>query len=160
MTTTEALAFLRAHQPMPGDWEISDAEGEAFAAILRHFEQHPDERCLPLLVGSVSALTGLGMYQHIRFVLNCFAADVVGPYILRALLSPEPGVRRWGVDWALDRPWPELLPHLRRIAASVEDEDAHELARAAIDAIANAAASPCAPQCTGREGAAEGGSMG
>jgi hypothetical protein len=132
MTTAEALEFLRMHQPMPDDRAICDAEGETYAAVLRHFEEHPDARCLPLLVGSVSGHTSLGMYQHVRFVFHRFAPEVVGPHLLHALCSPDPGVRRWGVDWALDCPWPGLLPHLRRIVASAEDRDVHELARAAI----------------------------
>jgi hypothetical protein len=120
---------------MPDDFTISESEGDTFAALLKHFEQHPDERCLPLLVGSVSGSTGLGMYQHITFVFQQFALEIVGPHIKRALCSHDSGVRRWGVDWALDCPWPGLLPHLQRILASPEDEDAHELAQAAIEEI-------------------------
>lgn len=136
MTTTEALEFLRSRQPMPGDRAITEAEGLAFAAVLRHFEAHPVERCLPLLVGAVSGDTGLGMYQHIRFVFLRFPPSVVGPHIVRALVSPDAGVRRWGVDWSLDCPWPGLLPHLERIVASEADADSHELARVAIEAMA------------------------
>jgi hypothetical protein len=140
MTTDQALEFLKQHQPMPDDFAITDTDGATFAAILQHFQEHPDERCIPLLMGSVSEGTGLGMYQHIRFVFHRFPPDVVGPYILGALRSSDPCVRGRGVDWALDCVWPELLPDLQRIVASAEDEGAHELAQAAIERIANAAA--------------------
>jgi hypothetical protein len=137
MTTSEALAFLSSHQPMPGDRAISDAGCEMFVAVLNHFEAHPDERCLPFLVGAVSKDTGLGMYKHIRFVFHRFPLIVVGPHILLALRSADPGVRFWGVDWAIDCPWPNLLPDLERIVVSAEDLDAHELARAAIETISS-----------------------
>jgi hypothetical protein len=136
MTTAEAIEFLRAHQPTPSDHAITDAEGRMFAEILKHFEAHLDEACIPLLVGSVSADTGLGMYQHIRFVFHRFPLTTVGPHILAALRNADARVRAWAVDWALDCPWPDL----QRICASSEDEDAHELAEAAIERITNGVA--------------------
>jgi hypothetical protein len=137
MTTLEAIEFLRAHQPMPSDHAITDEEGRMFAETLKHFEAHPDEECIPLFIGSVSGETGLGMYQHIRFIFHRFPHATVGRHILTALRSPDVGVRAWAVDWALDCPWPDLLHELKRICASSQDEDAHELARAAIERIAN-----------------------
>jgi hypothetical protein len=132
MTTDEALQFLREHQPMPDDHHITEEEGRTFIAILAHFEAHPDERCLPLLVGSVAPGTGLGMYQHIRFVFHRFPAEVVGPHLLHALRSPIPEVRYWGTDWALDIRWPGLRSDLQRIvstpAESQVDRDAQEFA--------------------------------
>jgi hypothetical protein len=137
MTRTEAIEFLKAHQPMPSDRAISDEEGRLFAETLRHFEAQPEEVCIPLFVGSVSGDTGLGMYQQIRFVFQRFPLAMVGPHIRAALRSPDPGVRAWAVDWALDCPWSELLPDLQRICTSSEDEDAHELAHAAMERIRN-----------------------
>ena len=112
-----------------------------FAETLKYFEAHPDDACIPLFIGSVSGDTSLGMYQHIRFVFHRFPLTTVGPHILAALRSPDAGVRGWAVDWALDCPWPDLLPDLQRICTSSEDEDAHELAQAAIERITNAVAS-------------------
>ena len=104
---------------------------------LTYCEAHPDEACIPLFVGSVSGDTGLGMYQHIRFVFHRFPFAVVGPHISAALRNPDPGVRAWAVDWALDCPWPDLLPDLQRICTSSEDEGANALAHAAIERIRN-----------------------
>jgi len=122
---------------MPDDQHITDEEGSTFASILVHFEAHPDERCLPLLVGSVAPGTGLGMYEHIRFVFHRFPVEVVGPYLLHALRSPVPDVRYWGTNWAMDISWPGLRGDLERIVAtpaeSQVDLDAQEFASYALD---------------------------
>ena len=124
---------------MPDDHDITDAEGSTFAAILRHFEAQPDERCLPLLVGSIAPGTGLGMYQHIRFVFHRFPPEVVGPHLLSALRSPIPEVRYWDTDWALDISWPGLREDLQRIvstaAESQTDFDAQEFATDALNRL-------------------------
>lgn len=102
MTTEEALEFLQHHQPMPSDWDITDEEGEAFAAILVWFQQHPDPRCVPLLVNSVSLDTGLGMYEHIGFVLMAHDKDAVVPHLRRGLMEGSDGVKHRCCWWASD----------------------------------------------------------
>jgi hypothetical protein len=39
MDTEELLSFLRVHQPMPGDLDISDVEGDTFAAAFEKKEE-------------------------------------------------------------------------------------------------------------------------
>ena len=102
MDTEQALTFLKAHQPMPSDHTISEAEGETFAAILDHFETVHDERCLPLLIHSVSLDTALGMYEHIKFVLMAHPREQVIPHLRRGLISGSDGVRSRCCWWAVD----------------------------------------------------------
>lgn len=101
MDTEQALTFLRAHQPMPSDQAISDEEGATFVAILEHFEMKCDERCLPLLIHSVSPDTGLGMYEHIQFVLMAHPREQVIPQLRRGLTEGNDGVRSRCCWWAM-----------------------------------------------------------
>ena len=45
---------------MPSDNAITDDEGATFAAIVQHFETEHDERCIPLLIHSVSRIALIG----------------------------------------------------------------------------------------------------
>jgi hypothetical protein len=102
MDTERALAFLRAHQPMPSDHTITDDQGATFIEILKHFETHHDERCIPLLIHSVSPDTGLGMYEHIQFVLMAHPREQVVPHIRQGLADGNDGVRSRCCWWAAD----------------------------------------------------------
>ena len=94
---------------MPFDSAITDEEGEAFAEILEHFEAQHDERCIPLLIHSVSPDTGLGMYEHIKFVLMAYPGEQVVPHIRRGLVDGNDGVRYRCCWWAADVGAWELL---------------------------------------------------
>ena len=94
---------------MPSDSAITDEEGAAFAEILEHFEAQHDERCIPLLIHSVSPDTGLGMYEHIKFVLMAYPGEQVVPHIRRGLVDGNDGVRYRCCWWAADVGAWELL---------------------------------------------------
>lgn len=120
MTTEEGLSFLQRHQPMPSDWDITDEQGAAFMQILAHFEHHPDDRCLPLLVGSVSGETGLGMYEHIKFVFMAYEKVAVVPALRVGLRDGNNGTKYRCCWWAADISAWELEGE---IAPLVEDQD-------------------------------------
>jgi hypothetical protein len=102
MTADEAIHFLARHQPMPSDRDITDEEGQTFAAVLKLFEDQPDRRAIPLLIHSVSEGTGLGMYEHIKFVLMAHDKRDVIPHLQEALGSPDAGVLYRACWWACD----------------------------------------------------------
>lgn len=87
---------------MPSDHAISDEEGSKFIAVVEHFETVQDERCLPLLIHSVSPDTGLGMYEHIRFVLRAHPREHVVRYLKQGLVDGNSGVLFRCCSWALD----------------------------------------------------------
>ena len=129
MDTERALSFLRAHQPMPSDHTITDEEGATFAAILEHFETEHDERCLPLLIHSVSPDTGLGMYEHIKFVLMAHPREQVVPHLRRGLADGNDGVRYRCCWWAVDVSAWELVDLIQPLTVH-SDEDVRSAAQA------------------------------
>src|SRR5260221_8075640 len=117
MTSSEALAFLRAHQPMPDDKVISHEDAESFIAALDVLEKMPTPEAIPLLVGAVSNATTLGMYEHIKFVLMRFRPSQVAPSLAVALRDPESGRRYRASWWASDCPCIELVEPLQDLLA-------------------------------------------
>jgi len=132
MDTEKALAFLRAHQPMPSDHTITDEEADTFAALLVHFEVRPDERCIPLLINSVSTNTALGVYERIKFVLRAHPRESVVPHLQRGLLSGNDGVRYRCCWWALDVDAWELIDVVRPLTADAS-EDIREAAQGFVE---------------------------
>ena len=116
------LDFLADHQPMPSDYEISVAEGEYFAAALKYFEAHIDDRCVPLFINAVSAQTGLGMYEHIKFVLMGQRKSVVVEHLKAALKSANPHIVFRACWWAVDVQAAELTEQIRELVKH-DDED-------------------------------------
>jgi hypothetical protein len=128
MTVNQALDFLKNHQPMPSDWDITNEEGATFAAILKYFEQHPDSRCLPLLIHSVSTETGLGMYEHISSVLMAHESGEVIPHLREGLKTGNDGVKFRCCWWATDVDAWELEEEIRPLL-HYPDDDVREAAQ-------------------------------
>lgn len=129
MNSEEAIAFLRQHQPMPSDFDITNEEGETFARILKHFQSHVDDRCIPFLIRSVSTDTGLGMYEHINSVLIFHSRDAVVPHLRDGLLDGSAGVKYRCCWWAADVDAWELAPLIEPLLTH-ENEDVRESAAA------------------------------
>lgn len=132
MDTEQALSFLRERQPMRSDHEITDDEGSMFAAILKHFETNPDERCIPLLIHSVSPGTALGMYEHIQDVLMAHPREQVIPHLRRALAAGNDGVCYRCCWWAADVGAWELVDLIQPLTAH-SDEDIRSAAQAFVE---------------------------
>ena len=128
MRTEDALEFLKARQPMPGDAEISEEEGATFARIIKHFEANPDPRCIPLLVGAVRKTTGLGMYEHIKFVFMAHPKDAVVPHLREGLRHGNDGTKYRCCWWAIEMDAWELDDLIRPLADH-GDEDVQDAAR-------------------------------
>jgi hypothetical protein len=132
MTSDEAIAFLKAHQPMPSDYAISEEDGSRFAAILKHFESHPDARCVPLLIRSVSPDTGLGMYEHIKFVFFQHTKEDVVPHLRHALKTGSDAQKARCCWWATDIAAWELRAEIEGFVTS-NDEDLRDAAEAFLE---------------------------
>lgn len=102
MDTEQALLFLRAHQPMLGDGFATQEDCNTYVAILDYFKTKHDERCLPLLINSVSPDTTLGMYEHIVVVLMQYPPEKVIPHIRQGLVNGNDGVLYRCCWWAAD----------------------------------------------------------
>jgi len=70
MTTSEALSFLQAHQPMPDD-DVLDAHPEIlqkYEEVRKYFVENPDPRCIELFLNSFGGWNGFGVYQLVEDV--------------------------------------------------------------------------------------------
>ncbi len=117
---------------MPGDAELTNEEGAAFAEIIEHFLSNPDMRCIPLLVGAVSENTGLGMYEHIQVVLSAHAKDDVIPHLREGLRNGNSGAKYRCCWWAIDLDAWELEDVIIPLADH-SNEDIGDAARAFIE---------------------------
>jgi hypothetical protein len=95
MNTDDALQFLRAHQPMPSDAQLSEEDVEQYDAVRRHFLAHPSPECVPLLLNSFGEGDGLGVYPLVEDVLRKLPKNAVVPHLRAALGSVHRSVRYW-----------------------------------------------------------------
>lgn len=117
---------------MPSDAAITDEDGATFAEILRYFETEHDERCIPLLIRSMSSDTGLGMYEHIKFVLMAYPREQVVPHIRHGLADGNDGVRYRCCWWAADVSAWELIDLIQPLTAH-SDEDIRSAAQSFVE---------------------------
>ena len=104
MTRDEALAFLRAHQPMPDDRDLSEELITAYDLVRRYFTAHPDPACIPLFLNSFGERSGFGVYQLVEDVLAKFPPGAALPHLVEALTHGRRPSRYWAALWAGDFP--------------------------------------------------------
>ena len=129
MTSEEALEFLRMHQPMPPEEEMSEELITRFDKARRALERDPDPRGLPLLLSSLGEGSGLGVYQLLDNTLRAYDTDAVVRALVVSLGSPVASVRSWSMEFALDYPDPRLVPAAVALLRS-DDPDARYFAAA------------------------------
>lgn len=112
MTTREALDFLRSHQPMPPTREIDEDLLRRFDEVRKHFAANPDNRSVPLLLGSFGEGDGHGVYQLVEDAIRAHPVEVVVPALIAGLQSPSPSVRAWCAEIAANYANPELAAPL------------------------------------------------
>ena len=117
---------------MPGDNEITPEIADRFIEILRYLEQSPRPEAIPLLVGTVTKHTGLGMYEDIRFVLRKLPAHEVAPHLIQALKHGDAAIRERAAWWAADCPCPALAQPLRQLLALEQDSEVRYAAETAL----------------------------
>jgi len=127
MNRERALAFLRQHQPMPRDAEISQELIEEYEAVRRYFLGHPDPESIPLLLGSFGDSDGFGVYQVVEDVFVLHSQDQVIPHLIGAVVSDVPSVRYWSTQIAADFPDPRMLVPLGNV---LDDPDSDTRAAA------------------------------
>lgn len=135
MTREEALEFLRSHQPMPPEAEISDALVSRYNEVRQHFVDNPDPVCIPLFLGSFGEGSGLGVYQLCDEVFARYTRNDVVPHIAEALRSPHPSVRSWSAEWAVGFPAAELIAPLETMLNSDDDHHARLAVISALESI-------------------------
>ena len=109
MTSEEAIDFLREHQPMPPEDELSEELITRFDEARHALERDPDPRGLPLLLSSLGEGTGFGVYQLLDDTLRAYDREDVVRALSESLTSSVPSVRSWSMEFALDYPDPRLI---------------------------------------------------
>ncbi|UOR06463.1 HEAT repeat domain-containing protein [Hymenobacter aerilatus] len=120
MTTSEALAWLARHQPLPNDQDLTLQQGHTYHLLLEHFSRHPDPRCIPLFLHSFGGRNGNGLYQLVENVILHYSPSQVLPHLQRSLISAQVYVRQWSAQVATHFPDDSLISLLAHLLA---DED-------------------------------------
>lgn len=123
VNTEQALEFLRKHQPMPPELELTQEQIDQYDAVRQHFIKYPDPRCVPLFLGSFGEGTGYGLYQLIDDVLRMYPEHFVIGELAKALRSPHRSVRTWCLDMAMGFAHERLRPIAMRLAASSDETE-------------------------------------
>ncbi|NJN36259.1 MAG: HEAT repeat domain-containing protein [Nitrospiraceae bacterium] len=101
---------------------------------MRFFSDHPDPRCVSLLLNCFGEGDGHGIYQLMDNVIRPFPDDVVLPALKSALEKPGGSVRFWCSQIAADRPHPTLENPLTNVL-NEGDFDERYAAITALEAI-------------------------
>lgn len=120
MTESDALDFLRRHQPLPPDDLLNADLIDTYDAVRRLFRDHPNDECVGLFLHSFGDGTGLGVYQLVEDTLRAHEDDLVVAELTVSLRAPESSVRYWSAQIAQNYPDPRLGEPL---LALLMDED-------------------------------------
>lgn len=121
MNKEEALAFLKKHQPMPEDKELTQELMNKYEEVKTFFEKNPDVDCIPLFIKSFGE-DGFGMYEDVRFVFYKLPSETVAGYLKQFLYSKNRNIRHWCAEFALSYSFPELTEPLTYCLKEQDDE--------------------------------------
>lgn len=136
MDKVQAFQFLRLHQPMPADCDITQELIDKYDEVRRFFLAHPDKNAIPLLLQSFGDGDGLGVYQLIEDcfyqydtndVISCIAAILENPHTIES-------VRYWCTLLTMSFPDRRLLVGLD-VSVQSSAEDVRDAALSAIKLI-------------------------
>ncbi|GAA4459360.1 hypothetical protein GCM10023189_32970 [Nibrella saemangeumensis] len=133
MTKSQAINFLKQHQPLPPDDYLSKDVSiiQTFDEVRNYFLGNPDKECIPYFLNCFGGDDGLGVYQLIEDVVLKYQASEVIPFLISALQSSNYFIRYWNTQIASLFPDPILLKPLAKILS----EDSFDIKSAAIVAI-------------------------
>jgi len=78
MNRNEALSFLRDHQPMPDDDDLTQEVIDKYDEVRKFFTAYPDKEVISLFLNSYGNGDGWGVYQLVEDVFyKCHRDDVV-----------------------------------------------------------------------------------
>ncbi|MDJ0840023.1 MAG: hypothetical protein QNK37_26160 [Acidobacteriota bacterium] len=145
MHLEEAFTFLQNHQPLPD--QPDDELIRQYKAATLFFYNHPDPRCIPLLLGASGLFDDITLYDSLSSTLSRYSHEEVVVHLADACASPYPSVRFAAADVAMQYPDPILIEPLSillregvaiiRLAAAsaleqIGGDEVRELARVAI----------------------------
>jgi hypothetical protein len=107
---------------MPDDEALSEDLIRRYEEVRQHFVSSPDERCIPLFLGSFGGGDGFGVYQLVEDVLAQHPPERVVSHLLSALTSGNRNTSYWAAEIAANFPAEDLVPPLRSLLEK-DDED-------------------------------------
>ncbi|MGG8166410.1 hypothetical protein PGO42_06555 [Klebsiella aerogenes] len=136
MDKVQAFQFLRLHQPMPADCDITQELIDKYDEVRRFFLTHPDKNAIPLLLQSFGDGDGLGVYQLIEDCFYQYDANDVISGIATILENPHTieSVRYWCTLLTMSFPDRRLLVGLD-VSVQSSAEDVRDAALSAIELI-------------------------
>jgi hypothetical protein len=126
--------FLRQHQPLPDDANLSKEVIRQYDEVIQYFLAHPAPECVPLFLNSFGKGDGFGVYVMVEEVIRQFPTEQVVPHLIEALANPLPGVRYWSAQLAANFSNSELIEPLTRLLQN-QDEDIPFAAVTALEQI-------------------------
>lgn len=117
-----ALEFLKNHQPLPNDREISQEIIAKYDEVRKWFLANPNETCIPLFLNSFGGRDGFGVYPLICNVVVCYKKEVVIPHLLKCLSSENKYIQYWNCQIAVNFSSPSLIKPLSKLLNS-DDSD-------------------------------------
>ncbi|WLQ16753.1 hypothetical protein O5O45_12575 [Hahella aquimaris] len=132
MNIDKALEFLRKHQPLPADEDVSEADIDMLNQVRELLISNPDERAIPLVLNAFGDGGGFGVYQVCDDIFRPFKPEAVLPHLKNALASKHYGVRYWASQWAMEINSIDIAPEINSMLKNPEDTDAHYYCVAAL----------------------------
>ena len=109
MNGEEAIEFLRRHQPLPPDAELTESLITEFDEARKALEVDPKPEGLRLILTALGRGSGFGVYQLLDDTLRAYDRGAVVD-VLAELLDAAPDDRSgWYMDFALDYPDERLV---------------------------------------------------
>jgi hypothetical protein len=134
MSTQQALAFFRRHQPFPRDLEFTEELIAEFDAARQTLAESRVVESIPLLLNCFGEGDGLGRYQLMEDLLRKFDMVEVLPHLIRALESEDRNVQYWCAQLAENFPSIALIEPLEKLVAQ-GNEDISTAASTALEQI-------------------------
>lgn len=138
MNRNEALSFLRRHQPMPDDNELTSEIIDKYDEVRKFFIKNPDKEVISLFLKSYGNGDGWGVYQLIDDVLYKYYKDDVVLEIKVILENPAiaDSVRYWVTQVSAMFSDAKLKRGLE-ISLESENKDIRDAAKLSIDMMNN-----------------------
>lgn len=136
MNRNEALSFLRDHQPMPDDDDLTQEVIDKYDEVRKFFTANPDKEVISLFLNSYGNGDGWGVYQLVEDVFyKCHRDDVVVE-IKELLENPSiaDSVRYWVTQVSAAFSDVKLKKGLA-ISLKSKNEDIRDAAQLSIDMI-------------------------
>lgn len=96
------LEFLRLHQPLPLESELTEEQIDQFEEVRLHFVNNHDDRCVRLFINAVNADGGFGVYQMVEDALRNQSHSVVISELEKALQDGKEHHLAWVLEWAMN----------------------------------------------------------